>query len=150
MMLETIYRTACNGNHDALTWLNTFHELAHLADDLVDEVFSAEGLGRLLVTNIALCSLPFWFAWHAELRPILNQTCSNWLDSVELERRPQAWAREYANTLRLCGNDLVIAVARICGGWEHSRKIALSVRELAWRNQCENQTVEIEPCQEPT
>jgi hypothetical protein len=137
--LLDIYKIAANRNTDALVFIMAFHGYAHRIDDVVDgEVHCGpEELIELLMLANALYSTPFYIENSARLSGVVGSIANTYLDSVHWERDSTEWKRRVADVIRLCGNDMVCAVAFIVGGFRHMRDISLRLREFAWHSQHE-------------
>jgi hypothetical protein len=138
--LIPIYVEACMGNVDALAWLTCWHAYAHAVDDLIDEQFTPEGLMEVLSQATCLYSTPFWIQNSARLGGVMQIIGNTYLDSVHWEKSDQEWKRKVADVIRLVGNDMVVAVAQIVGGWQHGRRISERMREFAWHSQHPGET----------
>jgi hypothetical protein len=137
-MMPEFYLKVCAGNEQAYEFLCGWHHYTHLIDDFVDAPpknaeESAERLGALLAWAAMLYSSPFWVKNVAALSPIVMSVTNTYIDSVRWEQaiRPQ-WQKTVADTLRHSGNDMVFAVAAICGGWAHMRQFSLPLRAIAF------------------
>jgi alpha-D-ribose 1-methylphosphonate 5-triphosphate diphosphatase PhnM len=133
--LVEIYGEACADNIDALAFLWAFHRYAHKVDDLIDERFTPERLLSALSLATTMYSTPFWIENSARLSGAMQVVGNTYADSVAWERSGEKWKAEVADVIRLVGNDMVIVVAQIVGGWEHGRRISQRLREFAWRYQ---------------
>ena len=51
------------------------------------------------------------------------------------KKADEEWKRQTADVLRLCGNDMILQVAWIIGGYKHMRAISLKLREFAYHSQ---------------
>jgi hypothetical protein len=118
--LGQLYFDAAGGNHNAVVFITAFHAYCHAIDDLIDGdvAFSPEAIEN-------------WF----RLQPVIAQITSTYADSVAWEKADEEWKRQTADVLRLCGNDMIIQVAWIIGGYKHMRAISLKLREFAYHSQ---------------
>jgi hypothetical protein len=130
-----MYRDAAGDRPDAIAFLFSFHAYAHMVDDLVDEGCTPDALMEMLAVANSMYASPFWIANSARLSGVLNVVGNTYLDSVHWEKSRDDSKRHVADVIRLCGNDVVIAVAQIVGGWKHGRRISERLREFAWENQ---------------
>lgn len=130
-----LYLAAALRQPDAFWFLVAFHHWVHLIDDLVDE----PERDRLEVVDVAmkanvLFSSVFYVA-HAQILSVTTALIADaYRTSVLAERRGGTAAR-LADTIRLAGNQMVLAVAMIVGGWEHMQQISTQLWPLAWENQ---------------
>lgn len=140
MTLLDLYKEAANGDPDALVFILAFHGFAHRIDDFVDgeAALGPEELIELLMLANSLYSTPFYLANAPRLSGVVAGIANTYLDSVAWEKDMVEWKRKVADTIRLCGNDMVTAVAFITGGFTHMRKLSLRLREFAWHSQHED------------
>lgn len=135
MNYEDIYKQAANGNMDALAFLMGWNHYSHGIDDVIDnEVKDYEFFLQVLAYANTLYSCPFYQKHVQKLQPIIRQVTSRYADSVRMEKSDKAWEKQWADTLRFCGNDLVEAVAEITGGYDLLRKVSPLLRECSWKD----------------
>jgi hypothetical protein len=132
-----LQQEAALGNVDALVFLLSWNSYIHAVDDLVDEAMTPDLLLDCLMQANALYATPFWIANSARLAGIIALVANAYADSLKFEHGPEDWKRRHADVLRQAGNEMVIAVAQIVGGWRHARSISLRVREQAYHEQHE-------------
>lgn len=129
----------CAGNADAAEFLRLWRAYVHQIDDLCDghrevltcpEVFAAANL---------LYSSAF-YRQHAPALFVTVQlvTCA-YEDSLALAHRSEPWADPLSEVLRHAGSDLVRAVAFICGGYAHLRRLSPALHEACWREHHDDQ-----------
>jgi hypothetical protein len=137
--LFDLYAEACQGQIDPMVFLAAFHDFCHDIDDVIDgdKPLDAESLIRILMKANALYSTPFFVMNSVVLSTIISQIANTYLDSVHWERDKIIWKRQVADVLRLCGNDMIRAVANIVGGFTLVRSLSLRLREFNWRDQHE-------------
>ena len=130
-----IYEEATRGNEEAEKFLQAFHAWAHLIDDIVDEP-NRDRLDAVEVAMMAnvLFSCPFYYQHAASLQMVTALIADAYRVSVIAERRGGDYAR-LADSLRLCGNQMVLAVAMIVGGWAHMQMISAKLWPAAWESQ---------------
>ena len=134
--LLNVYDRAAQGRADAFEVLKTWNEWAHAVDDIIDEKITDPE--RIVAAHIAmfnLTRLPFYRQHASELDGVIFAVINLWLDTVRFEQSTEMWQRAWADAARSCGNELVVAVARLVGGWDHSRAISGALRELSWKDQ---------------
>jgi hypothetical protein len=132
-----LQRDATLGNTDALVFLLCWTSYCHSIDDLVDEAFNVELLVDTCMQANAMYSTPFWLANSARLSGIVGMIANAYADSERWKGGPELWKSSMADVLRQAGNEMLLAVAMICGGWRHMRSISLQVRETAYHEQHE-------------
>lgn len=114
---------AC-GNAPAREWLILFHDYCHEIDDVIDENDwdNERVLGVFIAAN-TLYSHPFYCAHHKVLGPCILIATSVYVDSNKWEKDPAKWKKWWAEVMRHSGNEVIFAVANICGGWKHLRYV---------------------------
>jgi hypothetical protein len=128
--LFNLYRRAAMNRDDAFLFLMAFHAHAHQVDDDIDEP------GRNRVNAVDRCvevavltNCEFWRANHMALATVHALIASLYSTSVIAPTGP------LANTLRLSGNLMPLAVAFLCGGWVHMQAIAADLWPIVARDQ---------------
>lgn len=152
--IEAIYRAAAAGDEPAYTFLKRWNFYCHRIDDLIDNAVKSpdELLGLLIDANL-LYSHPYYQAHARELVLVVAGITGRYLQSVEWEdggdskddvyaklddgpskliSSPRVWRRQWADTLRFAGNEMVEAVAMIEGGFELQQRVGAACRENSW------------------
>lgn len=131
-----LYEEASSHQSDAYLFLVAWHSYCHMIDDLVDgdTAQTPESLLEALVMANKVYSLPFYAVNAHRLSGVVVLVSSTYADSVAWEKLP-GWQAHVADVIRQCGNDMILAVADITGGWRLVRSISLRLREAAWHNQ---------------
>ena len=124
-------------NMDALVFLLSWNSYIHAIDDLVDEQMTPALLLDTCMQANAMYATPFWIQHSARLAGIVSMVANAYADSVEWEKSSVLWQQAQADLLRQAGNEMLMAVAHIVGGWRHARSISLRVREQAYHEQHE-------------
>lgn len=128
-MLERI----CRGNRDAMDFLAThWLQYVHEIDDLIDGSPEPEAILSTFAKAALLYSHPFYLANLASLRTVALICTSTYADSVAWEKDADTWKQEWADHNRHVGMDMVIAVALICGGYDHARTVSQELRNVCW------------------
>lgn len=132
---EDIYKLSANGNAEALNFLMAWNEYSHRIDDLLDNPEKDYNffLSILAYANV-LYSCPFYQKHVQKLQPMVRQVTSRYADSVRMEKSDKPWEKQWADTLRFCGNDMVEAIAEITGGYELLRKVSTLLKECSWKD----------------
>lgn len=129
-MTETQLNAVCNGNAEAADFLIRWAQLADKVDNLVDgDEQGPEALLAAFVQCVLLTSHPFYLEHLQHLRAVLLVSINMYADSVAWERDSAEWKQRFADCYRHAGNEVVVAVAQLCGGYEHARKFSLEQRE---------------------
>lgn len=132
---DSIYRLASGGDLDAYVWLLAFHVWAHRLDDFMDEGPPP----RDQVFDLAADAVPLfsgaWYSRHAgTLGPVLAVVADQYRASHDLDL--PITLRE---GLRLAGNQVVLAVAYLCGGRPLVRQVADRLWPWVVRSQLEDE-----------
>jgi hypothetical protein len=124
---------AANGNAEAAEFLCLWARYCHAVDDVVDgDTKDAEGI----ISAFALAPLVYGNAFYLEnisaLRVVALLVSNMYADSEEMRATPTKWARQFADVYRHAGNEMVMAVALICGGYEHVRAVSFEQRATCY------------------
>jgi hypothetical protein len=123
----------CCGEREAMEWLTLWSEYVHAIDDIVDkERDGVEDVLRTFARAVMLYSHPFYLKNLAALRAVVLVIGNLYADSVGWEKSLVAWQRNWSDHNRHAGMEMVIAVAQICGGYEHGRAISEEQRCICW------------------
>lgn len=139
----------CLGNVEAIDFLNHWRTYVHLIDDVVDEDLTEmpkgasarpPGPSRRAVERVCaigaqavmLYSHPFYVRNLLALRQVVLSCTNAYADSVMWERSGVPWQAQFADAYRHFGAEMVLAVAGICGGYEHMRSISPELRVICW------------------
>lgn len=119
------FNRVANGNQVGLDWLCLWHDYNHDVDDVIDENrWDGQSLLTVFMCACTVYSHPFYRQHLHQLQTPVMLATSMYADSVKWERDPQLWKRQWADVMRHAGNEVICAVAIICGGYEHMRQIA--------------------------
>ena len=134
-----ILTKASAGNADALRFLMHFCAYAHAIDDIIDDLWAKKDVppARILDTfaqaNI-LYSQPFYQANTASLQPVVMLVTNAYADSVEWEQRGTGEGeKRMADVRRFAGNEMLLAVALVCGGYKAMRELSPIIYNRSWR-----------------
>lgn len=128
----------CKNNAQAMEWLSWWREYVHLIDDIIDEDLAecgtrsaergvkrgTERVNRMGILALQLYTHPFFRQHEASLKQLIVNITVAYELSVEWETSEMDWRRVWSDHYRHAGVEMVIAVAGICGGYEHARSIA--------------------------
>jgi hypothetical protein len=115
---------------EAARFVNAAGHWFHGIDDIVDNrEWPADQKIRNSFIGAALFSSNFYQQHAKELFPVIMLIANAYADSVEWEKSDVEWQRRQADVLRNCGNDILLAVVGIVGGYDAMREISLLVRE---------------------
>lgn len=138
--VESVYLRAANGSLDALNFLRMFHHYCHAIDDLIDDKQpSPEKLLALLAQANLVYSMPFYKGHAGRLHLIVAHLTNAYADSIDWGKSRENWKVEWADKLRFAGNDMILAVALIEGGFSLMRELSPLVKELSWWNHHDNE-----------
>jgi len=137
---QLLQRVTC-GNAEAADFLaNHWSPYVHEIDDIIDGDRPApEDILATFARAIEVYSHPFYLRHMAELKRLLLVINNLYADTVAWEKSSEAWKREFADHNRHCGMEIVVAVAQICGGYEHARRISAEQREICYHDHHDNQ-----------
>lgn len=126
----------CCGDREAIEFLCLWAQYCHRVDDVIDgDVTHTEGILGTFALAPVLFSHPFYLRHLFALRAVVLLVTNMYADSIAWANGPAPWQREFANCYRHCGNEMLIAVAQICGGYDHARTISLEQREQCYHTQ---------------
>lgn len=132
---QELYAQAANGDDSARLFLQAWCLYVHEIDDLIDnQVRDPEKLITALVSACTVFSTAFYVAHAHELEPVVLLATNAYADSLKWEKEPEAWKRQWADVLRFSGNEMVVKVAEICGGYSLARNVSEKLREDSWCN----------------
>jgi hypothetical protein len=131
--LPSLYAAACNGNDSALSFVIAFNKYAHGIDDIIDgDMTDKEEIIKVFVQGNIVFGHPFYLANITRLQPVYMLCASAYADSVKWGGSDKDGQRSMADVLRFVGNEMLFAVALICGGYELLRAISPAIRERSW------------------
>lgn len=124
----------CLGNPEAKRFLIAWSQYVHAIDDLIDgaERPAPEALLQTFAKAIAVYSDPFYLQHIEALRQVAVSATNLYADSVAWEQSPMPWHRHFADWARHAGAEMVLAVAHLCGGYEHMRSLSLELRTICY------------------
>lgn len=132
---QRIARVCCQ-DREAIEFLCIWARYCHGVDDIVDgDCKTAEAILSTFSVAPLLFSHPFYLRNLCALRQVVLLVTNMYADSVKWENGKELWQREFANCYRHCGNEMLIAVAQICGGYDHARTISLEQRSICYETQ---------------
>jgi len=115
--LSEVYRRATMNNAQAYNWLVAAHSWMHHIDDIVDGDMDVEAVPFIGSQAVALMSDPFFVRNSTALAPVLMSIAIQYQASLKAPR-------EVVDMLRLSGNQLVLWVANLMGGYAHAQAVA--------------------------
>lgn len=122
----------CNGNAEAVDFLNRWSNYVHAIDDIIDENKSPEFIVSTFARSIEIHTHPFWLKNLAALRQVELHANNIYADTVNCEKSDEPWKKHFADWGRHGATEMVLAVAGIVGGYEHMRAISLEMRKLCY------------------
>ncbi len=132
---QLLQRVTC-GNQEAMDFL-AYHwsPYVHEIDDIVDgDRTSAEDILATFARAPVLYSHPFYLKHLPALRQLVLVINNLFADAVAWEKSQDEWKRDWADHNRHAGMEMVVAVAQICGGYEHARLISREQRAICWQD----------------
>lgn len=129
-----LLQRVCCGDSDAMDFLaNHWSPYVHEIDDIMDgERPAKRDQLKTFGRAIALYSHPFYLRHMAALRAVALNVTVTYADVVDWESSPDEWKANWVDANRHCGMDMVLAVAGICGGYEHAFNISQEQRAICW------------------
>jgi hypothetical protein len=126
----------CNGNASAAEFLCLWARYCHAADDVVDgDTKDAEGVINAFALAPLVFGHPFYLDNMSALRVVALLVSNMYADSEDMKDGGKPWMRQFADVYRHAGNEMVLAVALICGGYEHVRAISFEQRATCYETQ---------------
>ena len=126
----------CNGNAEALQWIQLGRLYVHEIDDLIDEDLTkaekAEKACTIGALALDLYTHPFFLKNMAVLRSHMLLNTSDYLDSVNCENEP-GWKQPFSDWFRHGWVNVVLIVAEICGGYANMRNESMELRTMAYQ-----------------
>lgn len=137
-MDEITLRRICNGNTDAIDWIDKGNKYCHLIDDVIDEDLvegnrtrGAKRICAIGLMAIELYTHPFFQKFWKELGQAMATCTQLYAQSVEWEESKVDYQRNFSDWARHAWLDVVLAVAKICGGHEHMMAVAPELRAMS-------------------
>lgn len=126
----------CAGNASAAEFLWHWARWCHAIDDVVDgETKTPEGIVSAFALAPLVFGHPFYLENLSALRVVTLLVSNMYADSEEMRATPTEWCQKFADVYRHAGNEMVLAVALICGGYEHVRAISFEQRATCYDTQ---------------
>lgn len=124
----------CCSNVEAMDFLaNHWSPYVHEIDDIVDgDRTSPEEILSTFARAPMLYSHPFYLKNLLGLRQIVLLCNNVFADSVLWEKSDVPWKKQWSDHSRHVAMEMVVAVAQICGGYEHGRIISQEQRNVCW------------------
>jgi len=120
------------GNQQAMEFLGVWREYVHQIDDLIDgDSKGPEAVLNAFMLAAFVYTQPFFVAHMPALRQIAVNCTNAYADSVKWEKA-EGWRGQFSDHYRHFASEMVLAVASICGGYDHMRKISPMLREMGW------------------
>lgn len=134
MTSDDLFLQAANGNSDAYQFLVDVTEVAHFWDDLIDrdtKIVDVDIHKCMEQAVLGLPSNPFYRANFAGLSALIATAIQNWKTANEFEASGGDYEKRIAYITRSSYVDIVIHVARICGGSTHAARVSREARLIA-------------------
>jgi hypothetical protein len=137
-MNETDHERAlriCCGNESAAQFLCLWAQYCHGVDDIVDgDTKDAEGVIHAFALAPIVYGHPFFLEHISALRVVALLVSNMYADSEKM-KTGVGWMKSFADVYRHAGNEMVLAVALICGGYEHMRAVSFEQRATCYDTQ---------------
>jgi len=130
-----IQRICCNDESAMDFLVNCWSPYVHEVDDIMDgDRPDKRDQLKTFAKAIAVYTHPFFLKNLFALRAVATLVTVNYADVVEWEKSSDEWKAQWADHYRHCAMDMVIAVAHICGGYEHAFNISQEQRAICWQD----------------
>lgn len=124
---ERLYDEIAMGNKEAYLFIHAWQQYCHSIDDIVDgDVKDSEGIISTFFTAAAIFNSNFWKEYGKELYLVVALITNDYVDSNNT-LMPQK------DFLRGTGNNMLMAIAFIIGGYSHMRNISPKLRILSFK-----------------
>lgn len=128
-----LVKRICCDNAEAMDFVaNHWAPYCHAIDDIIDEHRGPAEVLECFARAAVLYTHPFFLRHMAALRAMALNVTNTYAQTVEWEVSPLDWQRAWADHHRHCSNEMVMAVATICGGYRHARLVMTELRVMAW------------------
>lgn len=122
------------GNESAGDFLRVWRAYVHGIDDIIDgDITGPEAILGVFMQAAFVYSHPFYLSNLAALRQIVVNCTNAYADSVAWEKSDEDWKRNFADHYRHFAAEMVLAIAFICGGYNHMREASKYLREICWK-----------------
>lgn len=91
-----------------------------------------ERVNRVGALAVVLYTHPFFLKNAGALRQVVLNCTNAYADSALWEHSEVDWQRQWADHYRHFGAEMVLAVASICGGYEHMRSFSPELRCICY------------------
>lgn len=122
---------------EAEQFLTNFGTYCHAIDDLIDKDLSSTpehfGIVLLMATNIYSCN--FYYKYQHILYQVIRVIHHTYFDSVKLERAPELWKKETADTIKSIGSQMTLTIIEILTTYENRRRLSPLVHEFCYNRQ---------------
>lgn len=137
---EAIVRL-CNGNREALHWIQLGRAYVHEGDDQVDEdtgkndpVAAAKRACRLGAMALELYTHPFFLKNMASLKSVLLLNFHYYRDAVRWENSQVEWQRNFSDWARHSWLMICLAVGDICSGFDSTDNESAEMHTMSYVN----------------
>jgi len=126
----------CLGNKDATDFLVQIFEISQIADDFVDrdvpleQINSAKMLQMLHLCMVDIPTNPFYLQYQRWLVPLMSTSLIIWEATETWGKSKNIDTKMFAYVFREITEQIIIMVANLIGGIEHSRKVARDVHDF--------------------
>lgn len=136
---HTAVHRLCNGNREALEWVQLGRIYMHEGDDLIDEdvlagdkVAAAKRAARLGAMALRLYTHPFFLKNIDALKHAMLRNFHNYRDSVIWENSDVEWQRQFSDWARHGWLEVCMTVGEICGGYDNVANESLELRTMSY------------------
>lgn len=120
------------GDRHAAAFLASLYKASQIADDIADGEDKPTDMARLMATMFGeICVNPFYLAHSMELRQSILTATANWLQATKWEGADRH-RESYAFVWRESLDQVAVAVAEICGGFDWAVKMREQTAEALY------------------
>lgn len=135
---EAIVRI-CNGNREALHWIQLGRAYVHEGDDQIDEettdkIAAAKRGCKLAAMALELYTHPFFLKNMAALKAVLLLNFHYYKDSVLWEESQVQWQSNFADWARHSWLMVCLAVGDICAGYDQTSNESPEMHTMSYVN----------------
>lgn len=132
------------GDKEAAAFIRSWRAYVHGIDDIIDgDIKEPEQILRVFMQAAFLYAEPFYLKNLPRLYQLVINCTNAYADSVNWEKSEVEWKRNFSDHYRHFGAEMVLAIAEICGGYDHMRQVSVYLREICWN---EHHNEKGEPC----
>lgn len=126
--LKTLFLSHVEGP-EIFEFLSAYQDYIHSVDDMIDEGFTPELLGKINNYAVICFSTTFWRKHCSELFLVEQLINNQYYDSVMWEHSNEEWKRKDAKCLSHSGYNMFFGIIYLFFGREKLREYSIKFRE---------------------